>query len=160
RSGGRADPGSSRLWSHRYSHGGERAAHGASMLLVHWYQRKTQDVFHLSHHRQRGLHRQRIGLEECRSHPRQQTKVSLTRADEVAVAHALTQLAHQPRRRVRDDGDDAVAAGGHHRERHLIVTRQHTEMWRTVAKNVGDLAEVARRFLYRDDSGPRGERER
>src|SRR5436190_187348 len=90
----------------------------------------------------------------------QQTKVSLTRADDVAVAHALTQLAHQSRRRVRDDGDDAVAAGGHHRQRHLIVTRQHTEMWRTVAKNVGDLAEVARRFLYRDDSRRRCERER
>src|SRR5438874_8391495 len=96
----------------------------------------------LPHHRHGGFDWNRIGLDECGSHPGEQLEMDLPGGGKVTLRRRVAELRHRLWCRVRDDRYHSIAACGHDGERHLVIAGQHGEMRWPILQNVGDLSEI------------------
>src|SRR6185436_4020888 len=99
-----------------------RAQLGAE-LFGQRVERRPDLLGHAPHHRQRGLDRDRVRLDEQAFAQRQQAVVNLPRLVPVTRRRRVPHPAHQRGRDVADDRDDAASAQREQRKRGGVVTR-------------------------------------
>ncbi len=104
---------------------------------------------HLGH---RPLDRHRVGFDEKLVMQRQHAVVDAHRLGHVAGHGRHAQFVHRARRDVGGDGDIALAAAQHQRDRGGVVARVDRERRRRQAQQVGGAGDIAGRFLDADDA--------
>ena len=112
-------------------------------VAAHGKQRQAIDLFEFAHHREDGLHRQRIRLDEVRLHQWKIFAMDGTRRVPVVVQSGARHLRHFARNFVGSDRNNSFCAERDQWQRDRVITRQHAKVRRTLTQDLHNLRQVS-----------------